>query len=314
MPRNRPRLGELLVEAKLISAEQLATALESQRASRKRLGRVLMDAGLVSGSALTQVLSYQLCLPWVSLDASRLEPSLVSRFPADVATRHRLVPVYERGRGDNRTLYVATDDPTNDHGITVCSQHMGMPVRPVVSPPEEVSAALHELYGLAPTVFPAAAPNAGPPGPPPRRPPVRPGESASPMGSMRAVVDTSRSFPPSEPPPASLDGDAVELLPDEERSRVVVVGAEAPFIRACRDAAQAADSVVVTASLVDLATVLAEQAPIAVVVMEELYAFDRMKFTRLALEAGSPLVIWSQELEAHFLEPIFDTARRRAAS
>ena len=81
MHRDRPRLGELLVEAKLITAEQLAAALELQQATNKRLGRVLMDEGLISGGALTQVPSYQLTLPWVNLDASRLDPALVERFP-----------------------------------------------------------------------------------------------------------------------------------------------------------------------------------------------------------------------------------------
>ena len=46
-PRPKLRLGDVLVEQQLISAEQLTQALELQRATGKKLGRILIEANLI---------------------------------------------------------------------------------------------------------------------------------------------------------------------------------------------------------------------------------------------------------------------------
>ena len=50
--RKRVRLGDLLLEKKLISEQQLKEALDEQRASGRKLGRVLVDIGAVSEADL----------------------------------------------------------------------------------------------------------------------------------------------------------------------------------------------------------------------------------------------------------------------
>lgn len=54
------RLGDLLVEHKIITQEQLNIALENQKSSGQKLGRVLIDKGFISEDKLLDFLAHQL--------------------------------------------------------------------------------------------------------------------------------------------------------------------------------------------------------------------------------------------------------------
>src|SRR5689334_19475841 len=109
----RIRLGELLVEAQIITHQQLEDVLQLQKRDGRRIGALLVEAGLVSETQVTQILSQQLSVPWVSLyhiDFSRQLLNLVSE---ELAERYCLVPIFVRKvRGLGQTLYVAMDDPS----------------------------------------------------------------------------------------------------------------------------------------------------------------------------------------------------------
>ena len=65
--RKRVRLGDLLLEKKLISEQQLKEALDEQRTSGRKLGRVLVDIGAVSEADLHSCLATALNIPFVDL-------------------------------------------------------------------------------------------------------------------------------------------------------------------------------------------------------------------------------------------------------
>ncbi len=52
--------------------------------------------------------------------------------------------------------------------------------------------------------------------------------------------------------------------------------------------------------------------PAAIVVTDDIYAFDRAGLNRLAIEADALLVIWSDDVEAQQLEPLLQGAMQRA--
>ena len=54
------RLGDLLVQQKLISQDQLAFALEQQKRSGRKLGRVLVDNAFVTEEHISEALAKQL--------------------------------------------------------------------------------------------------------------------------------------------------------------------------------------------------------------------------------------------------------------
>jgi len=144
----RVRLGELLVEAQIITRGQLEDALRVQKSDGRRIGTLLVEAGLVSETQVTQILSQQLSVPWVSLyhiDFSRQLLNLVSQ---DLAERYCLVPIFVRKvRGLGQTLYVAMDDPSDDKAQADVAQFSGLPVRAMIAPPTDIRSAIRAYYG-----------------------------------------------------------------------------------------------------------------------------------------------------------------------
>jgi MSHA biogenesis protein MshE len=112
-PRPKLRLGDVLVEQQLISAEQLTQALELQRATGKKLGRILIEANLITEEALAHVLARQLRAPFVNLKTFPLKTELVRLLPETPARRFRAVVLEERGD----TLLVAMADPLDLFGF-----------------------------------------------------------------------------------------------------------------------------------------------------------------------------------------------------
>jgi len=145
----RVRLGELLVEAQIVSRAQLEEVLSSQKRDGRRIGTLLVEAGLVTETQVTQILSQQLSVPWVSLyhiDFSRQLLNLVSQ---ELAEKYCLVPIFvRRVRGLGETLYVAMDDPSDEAAQREVGQWAGLPVRAMIAPPTDIRSAIRVYYGV----------------------------------------------------------------------------------------------------------------------------------------------------------------------
>ncbi len=109
MQRVKVRLGDLLVEKKLISENQLQAALAEQKQSGRKLGRVLIDHGYVDEETMLKILSAQIGIPYVDLLTFELNPQLVQRLPETEARRYRALILRETASG----LLVAMGDPTD---------------------------------------------------------------------------------------------------------------------------------------------------------------------------------------------------------
>ena len=103
------RLGALLVQAKLLSPEQLDRALSEQAKTQKSLGRILIDGGLVTEGDLVAMLSRQIGLEFIDLSEHPVDPSAAGLVSAALARRYEALPV---GWDDDR-LVLAMADPSN---------------------------------------------------------------------------------------------------------------------------------------------------------------------------------------------------------
>ena len=75
------RLGDVLVQQKLVSEAQLQQALEEGKQTGKRLGRLLIERGLVTEEAVVQALATQLRIPFVNLKTFPLRSDTVKLLP-----------------------------------------------------------------------------------------------------------------------------------------------------------------------------------------------------------------------------------------
>ncbi|HZF31375.1 MAG TPA: GspE/PulE family protein [Gammaproteobacteria bacterium] len=123
--RKRVRLGDLLLEKKLISEQQLKQALDEQRVSGRKLGRVLIDIGVVSEADLHTCLATYLNIPFVDLAHMSFEPKVVTKLLENHARRHRALVLKE----DQRGYLVAMADPTDLHAYDELARLLGKPIR-----------------------------------------------------------------------------------------------------------------------------------------------------------------------------------------
>ncbi len=103
------KLGEILVQQGLLSEDQLGTALNEQRSSGFRLGYILAKSGVVPENEITKVLARQYRMPAVDLTKFKIDEKILKLIPADLASKHVVLPL----RREGRTLTVAMADPTN---------------------------------------------------------------------------------------------------------------------------------------------------------------------------------------------------------
>ncbi|HYQ02716.1 MAG TPA: hypothetical protein VER96_28785 [Polyangiaceae bacterium] len=145
----RVRLGDLLVEAQIVSRAQLEEILIAQKRDGRRLGTMLVDAGLVTETQVTQILSQQLSVPWVSLYHIDFSRQLLNLVSYELAEKYCLVPIFvRRVRALGETLYVAMDDPSDENAQREVGQWAGLPVRAMIAPPSDIRSAIRVYYGV----------------------------------------------------------------------------------------------------------------------------------------------------------------------
>ncbi len=98
-PPRKIRIGDLLVENNIISAEQLQFALSEQRKSGSKLGRVLIDLGFLSEKQMLTFLSQQLNIPLIDLKLYSFDTNLIRKLPETHARRFRSIVLAEQDGG-----------------------------------------------------------------------------------------------------------------------------------------------------------------------------------------------------------------------
>ncbi len=195
----RLRLGQLLVDAHIVTSEQLEQVLELQKTDGRRLGTLLVESALVTETQLTQILSQQLSVPWVSLYHIDFSRDLLNLVPRDIAEKYCLVPIYIRPvRGQGDTLYVAMDDPMNEDALRECAASAGLPARPMIAAPSAILKAIRLYYGgsaSSPAPSRAAAPAPAPAG--------APAAMSSPQAPVPATTTVRSRAEPLSPPVAT---------------------------------------------------------------------------------------------------------------
>jgi hypothetical protein len=302
-------LGRLLLDTGVITQAALDETLAVQRTDRRRLGELLVERGVVHPQDLAQLLSHQMSCPWISLAHLDIAPEVISLLPRNLALEHAVVPVHLRVTKGSKVLYVATDDPTDDVALDECGMAAKMAVRPMVAVSVEVRAALARFYGGEMPVTPAppkaVAKPAAPPVPhaphaPHAPPPPAPPPARSKKVSIRESIDETEIL-------------EVEEEPDREKRAptILVLNATAAFLAECTDAVKSLSATLVDGAIGKAAELVEEHRPCAIVVTDDIYAFDRSGLNRLALDNDAHLVVWSEEVGGRQLEPLLAGAISR---
>ncbi|MCE9627040.1 MAG: Flp pilus assembly complex ATPase component TadA [Candidatus Eisenbacteria bacterium] len=145
MASGHKRLGELLVESRLIDAAQLDAAIAEQKKSGLMLGTILLEQGVVQEKALMDLLHRQLGMPLVDLETMVADELAIAKIKEDMARKYCALPVEIEGR---KTLVVAMADPMNVAAIEDLRFHAGMFIKPVLASPSQINEAIERHYHL----------------------------------------------------------------------------------------------------------------------------------------------------------------------
>ncbi len=122
--RQKIRLGDLLVQHKMISERQLEDALNEQKRSGHKLGRVLVQLGHVSEDDLLDFLGRQLDIPVVDLKHYHFKPQTVRLLAETHARRYRAIVLAEK----HGELTVGMADPTDIFGFDALRSILKQPI------------------------------------------------------------------------------------------------------------------------------------------------------------------------------------------
>ncbi|NHN30741.1 GspE/PulE family protein [Paenibacillus agricola] len=144
----RKRIGDLLVEAGLLSAEQLQHALKEQRESKMRLGEFLIDRQYLTEQQLIEVLEFQLGIPHIQLYRQKIETKVINIISQRLAEQHQVLPI----RTEGNKLIVAMADPLDYFAIDELRMSTGMRIEPTIAARDELQRAIKRYYGLQESV------------------------------------------------------------------------------------------------------------------------------------------------------------------
>jgi len=136
------RLGEVLIQQKLLSEEQLNQALADQKRTGRKLGRVFVENGFVTEEQISGALARQLNIPYINLKFYNINAELVRLLPETAARRFRALVLEDR----RETMLVGVSDPTDLFAYDEIARLLKKGVELAVVNETEVLGAIDRIY------------------------------------------------------------------------------------------------------------------------------------------------------------------------
>ena len=143
MPQQK-RLGECLVQASVITREQLEEALRIQHEQLGFLGKILLEKGWITDKQLCHALSEALHVNCVSIDSVLISHEVVKLISGSVAVTSNILPLFIH----HDTLYLAMENPKDTGVIQLVEYETGMHVKPLTVPPCQLHEMIREYYNI----------------------------------------------------------------------------------------------------------------------------------------------------------------------
>jgi len=137
------RLGEMLVEAGLITPAQLQSAITHQKIARGRLGSNLVALGYITEEVLMDFLSHQTGVPRMDVRGMDVPPQILKLVPHRLAEQFTVLPVSIK---EPKSLVLAMSDPSDLNAIDSARFASGLNIEPVVASHSALRKAIVDLY------------------------------------------------------------------------------------------------------------------------------------------------------------------------
>jgi len=171
----RKRLGEILLEERVIGENELWAALQQQRQTGKLLGETLVEMGYASEDDVASTIVMQFGTPYLSVEKYNISEEMLSIFPARLLRQYQFLPIDRIG---DVLVVIAGSLLTPDIQSELEQLTGGLRILVYAGKQTDVRAKIESLFP------PGAAEPEAPPGAPPDAPPEPPEQNLSDLGSM----------------------------------------------------------------------------------------------------------------------------------
>ena len=136
-------LGDILVEAEIISKKTLERALVRQKEGKARLGAVLEEMGVITEDELAEALGAQFNFKTIKNFINHsFSQELLDLLPSDFAMKKLVFPLKQK----DSMLAVAITDPFDTETIEMLTRITGFQIIPVISTRKEILDAVSKFY------------------------------------------------------------------------------------------------------------------------------------------------------------------------
>lgn len=136
------QLGELLIDSKLITREQLEQSLQVQKEKGGLIGQVLVSLKYTTEEAIAQALTAQYGFPYLPLSNYEIDPVVVKIIPEQVARQYCLIAVDRVGN----ILTIVMSNPLNSQAIEDIEMTTKLTMQIFVSTTTDINKAIKDNY------------------------------------------------------------------------------------------------------------------------------------------------------------------------
>ncbi len=146
--KSKKKLGEMLIEAGLLSEDQLRQAVIDHKRNNLKLGQFLVREGIISGSQIADLISQQLKIDKYYPERYPIDMNLTDVLPLELAQKYQAIPVTKT----NYLLTLAMTDPMDIDALDAIEVYTNMEVEAIICTYQEWNHLLGSLYGTYSTM------------------------------------------------------------------------------------------------------------------------------------------------------------------
>lgn len=135
-------LGEILIQRKRITREQLDGALQAQKQESGFIGEILVKMGFIDERDIVVALVIQCGLPYIAVNKYAIDPQIVHLIPKDVAQKEKVIALDRIGE----ILSVVMVNPLTDEKKSYLESLTKCRIATFISTKTEIEEAIARNY------------------------------------------------------------------------------------------------------------------------------------------------------------------------
>lgn len=139
---SRKSLGEMLIEARLITSEQWQQVLELRQTTSHKIEQILVQQKLVTAQQVAFFTSLAADIPFVNLKRQRIEPDALALVPEVIARKYTVIPL----QVIEDKLLMAMSDPRDIDAIRDLEAVVQKKIEPLLSLAQDIQGAIDNNY------------------------------------------------------------------------------------------------------------------------------------------------------------------------